>query len=370
MEATALSPNLSLDTSTAPSDAEKLVDRIIYLASLASKRDDVDPMLETLREVTSTWDRTQSITGEKHAQLEELEQKLKQYLINDDPVRAFNSESLAKRLADQVAGTTDTNSDSNVRSFWFVLGGSVLAAAIGFVAPPQPFSLSNLTLFSIPLFFTALHIGISWFYLTALRNFKSEVRRAFVVICIGILLFAVAFSHYALISAFGLTEHPLLRYGGVTWLVSAPLITIFYGLVLYARQVGVKSSLLRWPVVLGIFVASTVVVVVLPHAPVTDEFLFDFWTTGAVMVLVFGTLGFWLSRKVAKVLTTAYAIPMRWLSRYMFVLGPTTIGACAAIFVIGELHGTALFVVIAACGVLPQPLLLYTGYSFKKETSK
>ncbi len=365
-----------MDTSTAPApgglldtkEVQKLINQIMYLSSLASSRQEVEPMLDTLREITARWKSDETMPAADQAELLVLEKRVKKYLVTQDPLRSFSLESLEKRVGGEAGARS---LDKNRRSFITVLALSLAAAAVGFFVPPNSLSVSNLILFSIPLFFVVLHIGIAWFYLTSLKNFNQEVRRAFVVICIGILTFALTFSHYAIISAFELNRYLALQYGGVTWLVAAPAIFIFAGLVMYARAIGITSKLMSPLVVAGVAVAAAAIIVVLPHADVTSELYFDFWNIGSAMLLVFGFMGFIIARKISRAVTAAYANPMKWLYRYLFLIGgPTTGLAILASFMVGELQGNALYTVIAVCGITPQILLLYTGYSFKKETSK
>lgn len=355
---------MPINPSGAVEQDRKLIDRIIYLGSLASQRSDIDPMMEPLREITANWQDTEALSAEDRATLQQLESQLKTYLVKQDPIRAFTPDSLELRLHEQALHKTTTK-----RAMGVVLMLSVLAAGIGF-AIPWPLSFNDRLLLMTPLFFLVLHIGIAWLYLTALKNFKPDMQRAFVYVCIGIIVLSIGFSHYVVIQLLGVGAHPVLKYGGITWLIGVPFIFIFLGLSIYGRLLKVKSRLLQWPVSLGIVGLLSLLLVVAPHAPVEDEFLFDFWMLGASMVTIFGLMSSVLAKKITDATTIAYAKSMHWLYYYMLVLGLGSILALASLFVLGGLHGIALSLVIAICGIPPQLVLLYTGYLFKRETSK
>jgi hypothetical protein len=55
---------------------------------------------------------------------------------------------------------------------------------------------------------------------------------------------------------------------------------------------------------------------------------------------------------------------------YLLLTGPFGAVSAGVLFVRGELHGVALSVVMAVCGIVPQVILLYSGYLFKRETGK
>jgi hypothetical protein len=359
--------SLPIPTPNVLEQDQKLIDRIIYLGSLASERSAIDPMTETLREVTARWQEGEPLDPNDRQALANLETKLKDYLIKEDPLRAFTVDSLEERLSQK---TLSLHKDTvNEQSLIAVIVLSVLSAGLGF-ALPLPLGFGERLLLSTPMFFLTLHIGISWFYLTALRNFNHELRRAFIYFCVGMIILSLGFSHYVIIQLLGLGEHPVFKYAGITWLISIPFICIFMTFNIYAKLLHVKSRLTSLPTALGIAAVVSLALLFAPHGPVTDETLFDFWAIGASMVTIFALMSSVLARKISKAATEAYAKSSTWLYYYTLVVGLGSIPAASFLFILGELNGVALSLVIAICGIPPQMVLLYTGYLFKKETGK
>jgi hypothetical protein len=354
-------------TGTAPDNPQrKRVDRILYLASLASRRDDIDPMMDTLREVTAHWQVGQPLAPQDDAALSQLEVSLKNYLVHQDPLRAFDAESLQQRLAAQEQPTVKRR--TSPRSILAIIGMSLVAGGLVFALPM--FELKTKAMLSVPLFFLALHIGIAWFYLTSLNNFNANIRRVFSYLSASVIILSLAFSHYVLINLVHLDQYPAFRYGGITWLFSIPFMLMFVSFFLYARILQVKSFLTSTWVPACIALGSCIVLAMLPHGSVPHESYFRFWSVGAAMIPVFALMSSVLARKIAHAVTEAYATSMKWLYYYTLVVGLGSIAAVGAVYWLGELYGGPLAIVTAVCGVTPQLVLLYTGYSFKKETSK
>ncbi len=338
----------------------RLVDRITYLATLASRNKDIDAMMDTLREITAHWHAPAPLTPEDHAALERLENDLKHYLVTADPLRNFTIESLEERVS------TRTNHTS-----WYSLAGVIaISMATGALAFLLPLSANTRILLSVPLFFVVLHIGTAWFYLTALGNFKQDVRWAFIYISAGIVMLSLAFSHYVILSLLNIDSYPALRYGGITWLFSIPFMLIFIGLRSYARLLQVKSKFTSSWLAPTIALAAAVVLLFVPHGAVPNTIYFHIWSIGAAMISIFALPSSILAHKIQQAATAAYAKPMRWLYYYTLVVGLGSVVAVGAVFWLGELYGGPLALVTAACGTAPQLVLLYTGYSFKKETGK
>jgi hypothetical protein len=361
-----MQPNTSLAPPASGDNPDRqLVGRVLYLASLASRRRDIDSMMDTLRAVTAHWHEPDPLSPNDQAALRQLEANLKRYLVTTDPLRTFTLETLEQRIKGQSG--LGTQSSTTWRSLVGVVLASLAASGLAFLTP-VPFE--SRLLLSVPLFFVVLHISIAWFYLTALRNFNQSLRHAFVYFAAGIMLFSLAFSHYVVLYLLGLDTHPVLRYGGITWLFSVPFMLMFVGLRMYARLLGIASRLIPlWVVPTGAIIAAAILLFV-PHGPVHNQTYFHIWSIGAAMIPIFALPSSILARKIQKTVTDAYAKPMRWLYYYTLVVGLGSVVAVGAVFWLGELYGGPLALVTAGCGIIPQLVLLYTGYSFKKETGR
>lgn len=345
------------------------IDRIIYLASLASKPDDIEPMMDDLRVITATWDGKSFLDQSQERRLDVLEVRLKQYLIASDPLRTFTEESLNQQLASHEGrGKLGLAS----RSLMVILLASAIIPALSYL-PFLPLSSQVRAFLAIPLFFVVLHIGISWLYLSALKNFQQDVRRAFQIICVGVVLFGLTFSHYAAISAFGLDKYPLFQEGGLSWLVSMPFMFIFFGLRIYARQAGVKSRLLSLRFLLIVTVVYAIAHFLLNSVikGVNTNPTHIFLSVGGMLLEFSAALGAILAWKIRKIVASAYARPMTWLFGYLLfsaITGFLSGQSISSGTVDGD--GMPFYLLMALAGTPVQLVLMWTGYVFKRELSR
>lgn len=339
-------------------EGDEQIDRILLLAKLGSDPRSIDPMLDDLRRITAGWNRVEPLSESRLITLRQLEANLKNYLINSDPLRRFTSETLEARLQNQRG---DAPGESK-RDLAIVSCASLLAAVAALL-------LNKSVLLTIPFFLVTLHIGIAWLYLSALVNFKKEFRQAFIYICIGIVLLSVAFSHYIAIELLKLGEYQLFRYGGITALATICYVFMYIGLRKYAGLLGIKSFFTSLPKLLGVSLAVVAAAILVPHTgQQTFEPYFDFSLACIWLFTMFLAFGVGVSRQITKSVTPAYAKSMKWLHIYLILGCVGSLGSALGLPIMGQLNGSALYILIAALGIGPQLILLYTGYSFKKET--
>lgn len=354
----------SPDTAAPKSPATTRVDRIIQLARLGSDPQAIDPLLDSLRLVTSTWDGVSPLPPESETRLVELEKNLRSYLLNKDPLRNFTTQTLETHLK-----TKSTNRIRALQELVTTLVVSSLTASLGVWLPvfgvlpwDQGFTLM------IPLFLLVLHTGIAWQYISTLGTFNAAVRRAFTFICTGIVLLSVAFSHYVAIELLGLNNLEFLHYGGLTLLVAASYFFIYAGLKMYAGLLGVRSFWTSWRNLLGVSAAVVLAACLAPHGgQVQTEWFFDLGLSGMWLFCAFLVFAAGVAGNIIKNVTVAYARSMRWLHIYLLIGCVGSLGGVIALPVFGQLNGGFLYTLIAVMGIPPQLLLLYTGYSFKKE---
>ena len=71
-----------------------------------------------------------------------------------------------------------------------------------------------------------------------------------------------------------------------------------------------------------------------------------------------------------RAVSTPYAKSMKWFLVYMAAVTVGMVCGLASTIANRQLTGETLNLVVAIFGTIPQVLLLYTGYSFKKETEQ
>ncbi len=349
--------------------AREQIDHITYLASLASRRDEVDVMMDTLRRVTAKWNGTGPLEDADQHSLATLEHDLKEYLVRTDPLRSFTLETLEQRVQSHNTrkglGFISPASYSLLTIVLITIGAAGLCLVAPYMLP-----LKTRLLLTIPVLFTVLHMGIVWFSLTSLKNFKTDVRKVFLYFCAAAIIFAIGFSFYIVIALYHLDRFAAFRYAGLAPCFGIPFALIYLGLRSYAKLLGLQSRLLSLRLMLGICAAMFTSTVLLPHAKTSSELFFDLGTISASMIPVFAFAGSILANKIRHHVTPAYAKPMTVLCWYLRLNMGSSVLAIIALFVVGELQGAALNVVLAVCGIPPQSILLYASYLFKRETGK
>lgn len=343
----------------------QLIERIVYLTSLASRRQDVEQFADTLSMITARWSKNEAMSEGDQKQLQSLEDEIKLYLVTKDPLRSFTLESLEQRVV-QKPGHAIVRPISE-------FGGIIATSlAVGLVAFALSFwiDLQAGALLCVGVFFIALHVGIAWLYRSALKNFRSDFRQAYVYLGVSAVLLSIGFTHYVVINLLQLDRYAAFQYGGVTWLIALPFVLMYLGLRKYARLLQINTLFASLALAGCAAMATALVLVVLPHRAVAEPLYFHIWTVGAWMLPIFALLSSVLANKIRRVVTAAYSRSMTWLYYYTLAVGLGSVLAGGALFWLGGLYGERLAAVIAICGLPPQLVLLYAAYSFKKETSK
>ena len=344
------------------------VDRIVYLASLASDKNSIDPMLDTLRMITSKQQAGEASNEDDKARLTSLEGELKGFLINQDPLRSFTSESLEERLQDNDKHLTGP--DKNKQTFWFVLIASFLTLATAFLLLPASLSLQSRAILAVPPYLTVITIGVTWFYLSSLKNFKPGLRRAFILLSCSWIMMSIVQLHYAVILQFDLLRYPLFKFAGLTIFVSLWMMFAYLGLRKYAGLLGLRNRLTSWKWIGGSVVALVLLVLLAPHpSSIPDEAFFRLAMACVVPTIPLGIFSSLLAFDIKRHVTPAYAKSMTILAWYLSIVTVNCIIGITMLFFIGVLSALVLAAIVSS-GAIPQIISLYTGYLFKKNTSK
>lgn len=91
---------------------------------------------------------------------------------------------------------------------------------------------------------------------------------------------------------------------------------------------------------------------------------------GAILTLVSQVFGSWIGRHILATASPGYAKPIRLLFWYLTIVAVPSALALVITWWFGEVQGTDRSALFFFSGVIPELLLLYTGYVFKKGTSQ
>jgi hypothetical protein len=204
-------------------------------------------------------------------------------------------------------------------------------------------------------------------FLAGINVYKSEMRRAYIVLSIGLLCFALAVAQLPIIGALNLWDTIWLNDGivGIPFLLAG--IIAYIGMRRLALLTGQRVWLTRpWAVVLTTLVLS-VVLINLPHVMVAyPETSFDIGYGGVLPAsVVFSMAAGLLALHVKRHIGSHYTVAMTWLYRGLVVNSiAIAVSVMAAYF-----SATAVDywnVASYGTGILGGALLIVAGYMFVK----
>lgn len=353
-------------SSPTTSQQPSLVDKIVYLASLVTDQKKIDSMLDTLRVVTAHLKPGEPISPADEAALKVLYARLLTYLVKEDPVHTYTLEALEQRVGQRFDPDAPAQKRKNLR--FMLLGVWVAAfAAYGIsfgLAAGLPDALRPQL--AAPVFMIVLHAGMAWFFLSSLKNFKKELKKAYLFITLAVINSGLAATQFPITSAFKLHDHPAFAYGGFMLPFAFSCLLIYLGLRIFAKQLDVRSVWLDWRLFVGVAVAAVALVVLLPHpSVVANESFYDLAAGAMAMAVAVSLANAVLSLQIVRRMTDLYRTAMRWFFALQIVVIVGSLNYCIFLLFSGELLGTeALFTILPF--MFLELTWLQAGYTFKK----
>ncbi|HKX72614.1 MAG TPA: hypothetical protein VJM32_01230 [Candidatus Saccharimonadales bacterium] len=342
--------------------AGKMIERITYTASLATRFEDIDTMLDPVRRITSDSDPSQPLSADQQTTLQGVQHQLEDYLVTRESLRRFTLQSLQLQIDQHMQGNVGHKSRTQAYIVISVaLASAAIAASLPFLSDLQQRGLVfGATTFSL------ITVGAAWLFLTALTSFKSELRRAFVVICSGVTLLGLSLLGQPIMEVFDLRHYPL-----TSILYSLPIfiaaILFHTGNVMFAKLVGVKNFwTTAWPIVIA-GVPLTLITLLLPHMPVQEPpFIFHLTAIMWGWMLLTPIVSAIILRMALRRLPELYKPPVHHLHQAMFgiiavVLYQYVLRVIAGPYMEGPV-AYVLFALVLCMGLL----LLRAGYTFNK----
>jgi hypothetical protein len=295
------------------------IEKVTYLASLVSNRLDVDPMLDTLRAITSRFNAGDEIklTNEERQRLEQLEAQLAEYLITKDPVRSFTAESLSKQLERHFEHTDPLRQANRHarRQIFTIIGVGLVGYALGLAIIPGPFT-ARFAL-SSPIFMLVLGIGTAWLFWATRSALVPSMRKSFALFSLAVTISAFTSTQYPLIASYpGIGDLPLFHYGGFIVPYAIMYALLYAGFYQLSRQFSATwvTKLAQPRAVVPVAALLVAASFVLPHTATDFDLFYRISLAGLFLDILFCGMGALVGLSAARQLTRRYAGAVRALA--------------------------------------------------------
>lgn len=346
------------------------LDAALYLASLVSDREKIEPILGTIETITHKPGFTKALSPEDNATLRLVCWQLATYLVSEEKVRAFTLEDIEHRIEQRFAPATETR-----KLQISLLAIFVLMALAGFFAiqiePTVPAAHYNRLEYSallvVPTMFSMLSLGAAWFFYSAMRYFQTNFKLAYAVIVAAVSLLGVAHLQFPVLAYLQSLRGPWVADGAIGLVYVLIHVLLLIGAIIFAHRLDVRSRFTSWPILVCLAVLGSLLMAMVPHSPaVWGELFFDItassFVTGIVASLAAAVLFYRLARKINEL----YRVPMRWLGHANLLLGLAVAQILFVRLLFGYNSFWADYGLIFIPHLLASVAFLRAGYTFNK----
>jgi len=199
-----------------------------------------------------------------------------------------------------------------------------LVAAVAFVFVPAPQNWTEAAWafhyqLTISAVIAVLHVGASVLFLNSLGAYKTELRKAYIYISVGVVVIALGTLQLPILSLFNLWESAWVTSGGIILPFLVAGISLYAGARLLGRLVNAKTVLTKASVVVPAIIAITVVLSFLPHgAKSMPELEFDISNAVLVIDALFMLSGALIVLRIKNQIGEHYVNAMAWLFAALF----------------------------------------------------
>ncbi len=148
---------------------------------------------------------------------------------------------------------------------FFTIFIALLAAVISFNVPVPPNAVPSVAFHvqvAVAIIMGILYIGDVILFLLGLKRFTPQFKKAYVLICMGFLLLAVAQLQLPFFQALNFWNNPWVVNGGIQFPYIIGGIVIFAGIRKFSKLLSLKASLNSWLVFSFIMVALALLIYV------------------------------------------------------------------------------------------------------------
>jgi hypothetical protein len=241
-------------------DARARIDRITYLASLVSDKNEIDQYLDKLRLITSRTN-TAALSATDAKTLAGLEQELRSYLIHKEPLRSFTPGTLEQHLYERLQAGRLIRI---LRWEMVAIVAVALLATTGAALVTQG-DTDTQTEIAGTAFICLMYFGGAYLFLSCLKRFSEAVQATYRLFTLGFVVGACTVVTNLIISIMYTGEPAQWN----TWWPVTLGFPLSYLLFYFAsRRLAllqeVKSWALNWHAVIGGAVVATGLFALLP----------------------------------------------------------------------------------------------------------
>lgn len=339
------------------------IDTIIYLASLSSDFNAINPILDTMRIITAKIGNTGTPDSDDIKRLTSIEAKLRKYLINDDPVRTFTPASLQSALDkhfQQPNHRTTLAKYITATIIWLIIL-CIIVALLPFDFTQKAVSLPVLGVVS-------LFIYIPWAYLSSLKDFNPTLKTAYKWFCTGFIVIGIGSALAILPAVFPeIINVVLFRYGTIPIIFVASDILIYYSIWKLATALNVRAQEKSIPKIIPVYFLISIFIILLPH-PTTEpsEAYFDFTIISYFAMFMLLVHSAALAHRISKVISKRYTKSVSWLSISLFGLAAASLITGAYTFFTGQAN-VATYAIVAIIYTIPGLASVASAAYFKQQ---
>lgn len=298
-----------------PAD-KTMLDAVMFVATLVSKSNEIDTQLDRVRSITAKHS-TDQLTKEDDRVLHEVYDYLENYLIKKESLRSFTRDSIRQRLYDYLGNKKNSNLLAPLSIVWSIAIAGALAA---FVIPGASLSDVVKQTLAITIFFATINLGAVWMFWTGLKNFKDEIRKAYLPICLGFALSGITLLQIPVVVWMGEDRSIWFQYIASGSILPIAEGLLYIGMRRFAKIGGINSRLLSAKLVIGLCIGFVLLVNIIPRPESgvpdwTMALSLTILATGAVITAVTATI----TALVRRSLSSSYKRPLAWFIIYLLI---------------------------------------------------
>lgn len=347
-------------------DKNTLIERINYTASLVTSMSEVDAYLDRLRAITSLSDFSpEHMSDQQYATLCALQQQLETYLVEREPLRSFTAESLQIQIGQHLAG--NRGAQQGLREIGVILVIAAITVAVLAVLPLSAESQQRFV-FMGAVAAGIMNLGGAWLFMSALSSFKSQLRQAFMLICLGIMSFALAILLQPFIEFLHLRATSDIEVFFVMPLILLAAVFIYLGSARYAKLVTVKSWFLSLKTLLLTGVLMSLIIIVPHHAHGANDSALTLGISAALHagVVLFALATIVLLIKIIPRIADLYKPPVRSLLQAIIFMLVVVLFVTGTVANSGPRLSSSMALFAFVILLLMGGMLMRAGYAFKK----